>query len=129
VAPGRYEADLLVGVPGPYVVTLDVTGEGGAIDGRLVRGFYWSDQREYQLASDARATLAALAKVTGGQEIEGSFSPFQGPREPSYWNASPWLAAAAMLMFLGELLWPADVRGVRAAFRRRPHRAPHETAA
>lgn len=105
--------------PGAYVLTISATNPERTWEGHLVRGFYWSAQRENQRSGINRPALLALAAAGGGRALNGpGDNPFSGAREPRYVDVAPWLLAAALLLFLGELLLPATAGIVRSMKRR-----------
>lgn len=124
VAPGRYQTDLPVGEPGPYIVTFSASSVDGAFEGRIVRGFYWSAAREQRRGID-RPTLLALVETTGGHVLYSQDSPFTAARDLAYREAWPGLSLAAVFIFLADLLTP-DVRtlkGMVSHWRRRRDQA------
>jgi Mg-chelatase subunit ChlD len=127
-APSRFEAPLPIDGPGPYVVSVDLT-EAGVDGGRVMRGYFWPGRQEHQVSSAAGAMLRSIAEVTGGQVLDPSASPFQKPRESSYWSAGPWLSALALLVFLADLFVPADVSHLLRGWRRLRRRHSDQAAA
>jgi hypothetical protein len=103
---GRYEARIDASEPGVYVAT--ITGErvDGAIDVRAVRGVFWSNDAEYRWHTPDVARLTQLANMTGGRVLRPGESPFDLAREPAYRSLRSWLALAALVLFLAELLTP-----------------------
>ena len=114
--PGRYEAPLATAAPGPYVASIDARVAGGSGDMRLLRGFYWSANRERRATGADMATLMQIAQATGGRLLGPTDDPFSGPRPRAYRAIWTLLAAAALVFFLVDV---AVRRGVR--FRRNTH--------
>jgi Mg-chelatase subunit ChlD len=109
---GRYEAPLATPTPGRYVVSIDARGAAG--DARILRGFYWSANRERRATGADLATLTQIAAATGGRLFGPTDDPFSGPRPRAFQEIWTLLAAAALLLFLVDV---AVRRGV--TFRRR----------
>jgi hypothetical protein len=112
-APGRYEASLATPAPGPYVASIDARMPDGR-DAHILRGFYWSANRERRATGADMATLTQIAQSTGGRLLGPADDPFGGPRRRAFQEIWTLLAAAALLLFLVDV---AVRRGVR--FRRR----------
>jgi Mg-chelatase subunit ChlD len=105
-APGRYEARVAAIEPGAYVFAIDARSPDARADKRLVRGVYWSADREYRARTADHALLARLAEVSGGRLLRQGDSVFSGQRTPAYLDLWPWLTVAALLLFLIEVLLP-----------------------
>jgi hypothetical protein len=103
-APGRYEARVTPEERGAHVFAISAVSTDRQIDSQIVRGAYWSSNAEYRYAPPDAATLSRIAEITGGRVLKAGDDPFSGPRERQYFDASPWLAGLALLMFLIELL-------------------------
>jgi hypothetical protein len=108
-SPGRYEADVPLEGPGPYVLALQVASRDRAFEIRVMRGFYWSAARERMATGVNRDVLSAIAAASGGRVLAAGDDPFAVPRAPEYRDARPWLLAAALCLFLGETIAPAFV--------------------
>jgi Mg-chelatase subunit ChlD len=103
-APGRYEAHLPVRDAGPYVVAVNGQDRNSGVDHRLVQGFYWSADRERRAQGPDLAFLRSLAAATGGRLIGPTDSPFDETRPREYVDVSAWVVAAALALFLVELV-------------------------
>lgn len=126
-APGRYEARIEGTEPGAYVFAISGTRAADRFESRIVRGVYWSADREYRANGPDLALLARLAQASGGRVLGVGESPFSAPRPPTYIDLWPWLTGAALLLFLVEVLLPA--RGLSAPWRRRVSSSHPEVAA
>jgi hypothetical protein len=95
---------------------------------RVLRGFYWSANRERRATGADMATLRQMAQATGGRLLNPTDDPFSGPRPLAYREIWTLLAAAALVFFLVDV---AVRRGV--TFRRKTDglqpRVPSEAAA
>ena len=111
-ARGRYEAPLATPTPGRYVVSINARSAAG--DARILRGFYWSSNRERRATGADLTTLTQIAAATGGRLLGPTDDPFSGPRPRAFQEIWTLLAAAALLLFLVDV---AVRRGV--TFRRR----------
>jgi hypothetical protein len=115
--PGVFEARAADLDTGPYTLTVQVARRGGTFEARIVRGFYFSAERERQASGIDRDLLAAISRATGGAVLEPGDTVFAGTREPSYLSLRPWLAIVALVMFLLEL-FPAAFQSLRVSRRR-----------
>ncbi len=121
VSPGRYEAAIHAAVDGPYTIDISARAADGT-ERRALRGFYWSSDRERRARGTDVRTLAGIAEETGGRVLGAGDSPFAGPRGRDFADVSPWLAAASLLLFFGDILLGA-ARATRSGtgwFRRAP---------
>ena len=91
---------------GAYVVSLTLSSSDRTFDSRIVRGFYWSAEREHRTRGVDLGLLNRLSEATGGTLLAGEAMPFSG-RAPAYVSLRAWLLVAAFFAFLGELLAPA----------------------
>lgn len=113
-AAGRYEAPLATPTPGPYIASISArTSNGIGRDARVLRGFYWSANRERRASGADMATLTQIARATGGRLLGPTDDPFSGPRARAAREMWTLLAAAALVLFLVDV---AVRRGV--TFRR-----------
>jgi Mg-chelatase subunit ChlD len=113
-APGRYEAQLPLRLPGPYVVTAGVASPDGRFNARLVRGFFKSDGRERRTRGVNAPFLEELAAATGGQVFRAGEGPFTMARPLQYRDMRPWLLGIALALFLADVLAPAVLHWTRA---------------
>jgi hypothetical protein len=104
IAPGRYAAPVSPAGTGPYVVALAAHDRQTGVERRVVRALYWSADRERQAQGTNLRLLSRIASITGGRQLEVGESPFDTPRAPAYRDASTWMAAAALAVFLLELV-------------------------
>jgi Mg-chelatase subunit ChlD len=102
VAPGRYESAVHVGPNGPYTIAIAARAANGD-ERRILRGFYWSSDREHRTRGTDMRMLAGIAAVTGGHVLGAGDSPFNAPRQRDFLDVSSWLAAAALLLFFGDI--------------------------
>jgi Mg-chelatase subunit ChlD len=116
--PGRYEAPMATPAPGPYVASISARMPDGH-DARILRGFYWSANRERRATGADMATLRQMAQATGGRLLGPADDPFRGPRPRAYREIWTLFAAAALVLFLVDV---AVRRGV--TFRRKTAAAP-----
>jgi Mg-chelatase subunit ChlD len=103
VTSGRYEGPLHTQSPGPYVASIAARAVDGGMDVRLLRGFYWSANRERRATGADMTALRQIAQATGGRVLGPNDNPFAGPRPRA--NHEMWTAAAiaALLLFLVEV--------------------------
>jgi Ca-activated chloride channel homolog len=99
-APGQYAAPIPVSGTGPYVVAVTARDQRTMTERRVVRGVYWSADREIQHRGADMPLLLRIASLTGGRLLGDGESPFDGPRTAGYADASRWLVLAALVMFL-----------------------------
>jgi nitrogen fixation protein FixH/uncharacterized protein YegL len=103
IGPGRYEASVPIHDVGGYQISVDARDGDSNGDARLIRGFYWSGERERSAPGVNRARLAQIAEMTGGRILAGGDGPFNGPR-PFAWRdgrtACELLALALFVMYL-----------------------------
>lgn len=111
---GRYEAPLSTPAPGPYVASINARVVDGSGDVRILRGFYWSANRERRASGADMATLTQIAHATGGRLLGSTEDPFSGPRPRGFQEMWTLLAATALVLFLVDV---ALRRGV--TFRRK----------
>jgi Ca-activated chloride channel homolog len=94
--------------PGRYTATLEVEGTGGTLvvaDGQDVVARRTVATPDPEFADvDGAALLAAIAQRTGGEVID-DLSAYAAPTASRAAPVWPWPALAALLVFLGELLW------------------------
>ena len=64
-APGRYEGTFPVSDVGEYVISLTARSGDGRVDARMIRGYFWSGDKEYRAAGVNRDLLSQLARTTG----------------------------------------------------------------
>jgi Mg-chelatase subunit ChlD len=103
VAPGRHAGPVPAAGTGPYVVAVTAEDATTAAEHRIVRALYWSADRETRQGADL-PFLSRVADLTGGRVLGAGESPFDGPRTPAYVDISRWLAAAALVMFVLDIL-------------------------
>jgi Mg-chelatase subunit ChlD len=103
-APGRYDARVAPQERGAYVFAITAASADRQVDSRIVRGVYWSADAEYRRAPVDSTTLSRIAEITGGRVLSAGDNPFSGPRDRRYFDASPWLAGVALVLFLIEVL-------------------------
>jgi hypothetical protein len=103
VTSGRYEGPLHTQSPGPYVASIAARAVDGGMDVRLLRGFYWSANRERRATGADMTALRQIAQATGGRVLGPNDNPFAGPQPRA--NHEMWTAAAiaALLLFLVEV--------------------------
>jgi Mg-chelatase subunit ChlD len=106
-APGRYEARISVTDPGAYVLAISAAGPTEGVESRVVRGVYWTADREFRASGPDLTLLTRIAEISGGRLLGDADHPFTASRTSSYVELWPWLAAAALALFLTEVLWPA----------------------
>jgi hypothetical protein len=127
-APGRYEARIAASEPGAYVFAISGTRADDGFESRIIRGVYWSADREFRAREPDLALMTRVADVSGGRVLGAADHVFAPPRPRDYVDLWPWLTAAALALFLAEILLPVRWPW---AFWRRPRRAAgaaHETA-
>jgi hypothetical protein len=118
--PGKYEAALPMGPNGPYAVSITASSaDPGVAEQRMLRGFYWTGEREQRGCADGGTTLQRIAQMTGGRILDGGDSPFNGPRIASDRDVSTWLAGLALMLFFLELTGPLARALARYGWRRR----------
>jgi hypothetical protein len=108
--PGRFEAPLDHAATGTYIVSAQVTGSDGS-ERRIVRGASWNADRERASGTPDVALLERIAAVSGGRILGPDDTPFAMSRPSRRLDLSAWLAIAALLIFVLELVAP------RVAFR------------
>ena len=106
-APGIYEGRVPMGANGAYVVSITARSSDPAAVHRMLRGFYWTGERELRGCAGGAATLQRIAELTGGRLLDGPEGPFDGPRIASYRDLSGWLVALTFALFFLELTLPA----------------------
>jgi Mg-chelatase subunit ChlD len=104
--PGRYEVEIPILQDGPYLVSVEARSREGTFDGRVLRGFYWSDDAEGRLRGVNRALLDGLAQATGGRVLRPGETWIGDRRPPSFTDVRGFLLVAAFFLFLSELVLP-----------------------
>ena len=136
VAPGRYAAHLPIeaGHVQPYRFELlagsGLTGADVRAAGHRSLAYAWSD--EFRVVPPDLATLRALATLTGGGFAPTAADIFalHGDAERTPRPLWPWCVAAALGVFLLDILWrraPSMPGGVGVPARRRPPVQPANT--
>ena len=115
-APGRYDAPLPLTRSGPFVVAVTASNRGDPGENRTVRTLYWSADSETRGQGADLQFLTRLASMTGGRVLGPNESPFDAPRPPGYFDASMWLAAAALFMFLLDIAFAGTIAATPASF-------------
>jgi len=103
VGPGRYAAPFPATDTGPYIVTLTARDRQSGSEDRIVRGMYWSADREHQARGADVQFLSRLASLTGGRLLRDTESPFDGPRPAGYRDVSMLASALALAMFVIDI--------------------------
>jgi Mg-chelatase subunit ChlD len=111
VAPGRYAGHVPAATPGPYLLV--VTAGSGTTEADVMRGVYWSPARELSSPGVNLSLLTAIARASGGRVLGENETPFGGQRQRVWRPAAAWLAAAALAIFVAELLLPAAAGLIR----------------
>lgn len=101
--PGRYVGVLGATRPGPYVVAIDIDGEGGE-NTHVLRGLYWSGAAERVQTHANSSLLDEIAAATGGRRLESGDTPFNAPHPWAWHELSRPLTAAALILFFLELV-------------------------
>ena len=114
-APGQYAADLAASRTGPYVVTVEARDREHGVELRETRGLFWSADRERRTRGTDLGFLKRLAETTGGHVLDPAEDIFAGPRPLAYRDVSGLAAAAALWMFLIELVFPGGIDWRRLA--------------
>jgi Mg-chelatase subunit ChlD len=127
--PGRYEATTDHLLRGTHVVELTATGAGGTIDTRMVRGFYWNASAEGRGRGVDSDTLQQIANATGGRVLAKAESAFANNRERDFIPLWPWLAGAALFLYVAEIRLPPLAIWAYLRRRQRPSAAGERTAA
>jgi hypothetical protein len=83
--------------------SIAATAPDGTLDARVQRGFFWTAAQERAGETNA-ATLAEIARLTGGRVLSANDDPFSGPRPRDRHDIGPWLAGLALLLFLSDVL-------------------------
>jgi hypothetical protein len=125
--PGRYEGAVTATQEGAYVLSLAARSNDGAFDGQILRGFYWSGEKEHHTRGVNLGLLSRLTQATGGTLLDGDAPPFS-ERPAAYVSLRAWLLGAAFFAFLGELLAPAAA-GILRRGRREPSSGGRTAAA
>lgn len=120
VAPGLHAIDIPMTERGPH--TLAVSATDGTRDAHVVRGIYWVADHERTGSAPDVARLARMAALTGGRLLDVADKPLDEGRERAAVNVTPWCAAAALALFVLELLQPWQF------WRRRQERTPRAGA-
>lgn len=102
-APGRYEGDLSASSSGTYLVKVAGRDAATGAEERAAHAFYWSANRERSARGTDAALLTQIARVTGGDVIDGNANPFNAPRPWRRRDISSWLGAAALVLFIADL--------------------------
>jgi Mg-chelatase subunit ChlD len=102
-APGRYEAAVPAADSGPYVTAVTAR-DADSHELRLLRGFYRSADREHRAIGADLPALERLARASGGDVLPESGSPFDRTRAMQFHDAWSWLAFAALMVFLIDLV-------------------------
>jgi len=113
--PGRYRLEIPMHDVGAYQLAVTARDDTNA-DARLVRGFYWSGERERSAPGVNRTRLAQLAEMTGGQVLGPEDNPFDGPRPLAWHDIRSACALLALTLFLLQIAVRAGV--TRSAIRR-----------
>jgi Mg-chelatase subunit ChlD len=102
--PGRYEVEIPILQDGPYLLNVEARSRDGGFDGRVLRGFYWSDPAEGRLRGVNQALLDGMTQATGGRLLRAGETWMADRRLPSYLDVRGVLLIAAFLLFLLEVL-------------------------
>ena len=103
MAPGRYEGLVPTGASGPYVVAITVRATARAAERHLVRGFFWSREREQQMTGTDDAFLSRLARAGGGHVLSGTENGWPAAGRAGYREWRAMLLLVALLTFVVEL--------------------------
>jgi uncharacterized membrane protein/Mg-chelatase subunit ChlD len=103
-APGRYVAHLGGVVPGAYTLSFTAHERDGGVEHRLLAGVFRSDNREQAALGPDDELLRHVAAIGGGRVLAAGANPFAGVRPTEYRDVSTWLTAAALFLYLAELL-------------------------
>lgn len=123
-APGQYTMAIPLTEPGPHVVSIAARDPDTQVEHRILRGFYWSADAERPRGVD-RDALARIAASGRGRVLEGSQSPFTAARPAEYFDVWQWLTGAALLIFVGDVLFRrTDLAMLLAPLLRRRRTAP-----
>src|SRR5262249_20175547 len=95
-APGRYDASMVLAAAGPYLVSVDGLEANTAVEHRVVRGWYWSPERERHFQTPDFALLTRLAQMTGGRLLGAADSVFSAERPVEHIDVSSWLILLAL---------------------------------
>ena len=119
--PGRYEASVPMHDAGGYQISVAARDGESNGDARLVRGFYWSGERERSAPGVNRARLAQIAEMAGGRILAGGDSPFNGPRPFAWRDGRPACELLALALFVLYLTARAGItlRAMREWWRNR----------
>lgn len=104
VAPGRYVCSIRLKEPGAYRVTIAARHKQSNVEQRFVRGFFWSADAEQRDHGADPTALRQLADATGGTVLKAGQSAFARKRAATYIQVWPWLTAAALLLFVLEII-------------------------
>jgi Mg-chelatase subunit ChlD len=115
--PGRFEGRVEAAVAGPYL--LSMTAGADSSEAALVRGYFWTPERELASSGMDLQLLSAIARTTRGRVLDEGVTMFSGPRDRVWRPGAVWLASVALAAFLAELLAPA-CGGLIQRLRRRP---------
>jgi Ca-activated chloride channel homolog len=104
LAPGQYAASTEATVAGAYTLSFSARDRENGAEHHFVSGVFRGDEQERASSQPDDGMLGRLAAITGGRVLSPSESPFAPPRPTSYQDVSVWIAAAALSLYLAEML-------------------------
>jgi hypothetical protein len=104
VGAGHYEALVQAGAPGTYLARLTIR-DGQQVLGQETLGLVVPYSPEYRAGGLDRLFLDELARVTGGEQLQGPAAAFRHDLLPSPRSREIW----AGLLLAAALLFPLDV--------------------
>lgn len=104
-APGRYSARIATDREGAYQMAVSATDEPSGEDLTLLKGFYWTNEREGAERGSDMALLADLAQMTGGRVLRPAANLLDDGRLAGKYGLSPALEMAGLTLFIAGLAW------------------------
>ena len=104
-APGAYAARIATDREGAYELAVSATDERTGQDLSLVKGFFWTNEREQTAPRSNAALLSDLAATTGGRMLVDANDRLDDRRSFGKVDVAPALEIAGLAIFVTGLAW------------------------